>query len=319
MYPKPANGPRSAPSRSGCFTVARGDWIAESPPFESLEELSEAFGAEGDCATFLEQLRFPRGFVCPRCECRQRPWRTGMGLLACPGCRHPWVLTEGTPFHGSRIPLRRWFTAVWSWLEHEQGLDAPAFAALLGIEDEAQARGYLAQLRDLMGVETIKLHGEVRLASAKLQLRAEDEQVTPVIMALEHRAEQMPRLRLRVLNRSSAGEVMRFAADVIEPGSLVVTPPWKGLGNLSEIGLLHTMRASQIDGPHRLDPSQVWSLIRLWLWGQPDRRARPSLLVDELVFRFNHRHVGTGAAWNALMRRMVASESAALDLYEAVG
>lgn len=313
-----SNERRSAPSKSGCFSIQR-ELIEDDCPFESVEELSEAFGGESACASFLEELRFPRGFICPRCECRERPWRTGMGLLACPGCRQPSSLTEGTPFHGSRIPLTRWFTTLWSWLEREDGLDEAAFGALLGTDDEAQARAYQAQLRALMGARDVRLRGEVRLAMAKIPLSPDDDRVTPVIMALEHQACGSPRLRLRVLHKSSAGEVMRFAADVIARGSLVVTPPWKGLGNLTTVGFLHTMRASQFDGAQRLDPNQVWSLVRLWLWSQPARGVGASSLVDELVFRFNHRHLGTGAAWTALMKRLVGAESVAKDVLEAVG
>lgn len=308
----------SAPSKSGCFSIRR-DPFDEDSPFESLEELSEALGSESACASFLEELRFPRGFICPRCECRERPWRTGTGLLACPGCRQPWVLTEGTLFHGSRIPLARWFRALWSWLDREDGLDGQAFGALLGTDDAAQSRSYQTQLRALMGADDVRLRGEVRLAVAKVTMSPDDDGETPMILALEHRAQDIPRLRLRPLNRGGAGEVIRFALDVIEPGSLVVTPPWKGLGKLSELGLLHTMRASQIDGPHRLDPSQVWSLVRLWLWSQPSRRVAPESLVHELVFRFNHRHLGTGAAWSALMRRIVGAEVAVPDALRAVG
>ncbi|MEQ9322542.1 MAG: IS1595 family transposase [Polyangiaceae bacterium] len=313
-----ANERRSAPSKSGCFSIQR-ELIEDDCPFDSVEELTEAFGGESACASFLEELRFPRGFICPRCECRERPWRTGMGLLACPGCRQPWALTEGTPFHGSRIPLTRWFAALWSWLEREDGLDPASFGALLGMDDEAQAGVYQAQLRAFMGADEQRLRGEVRLAMAKIQLSPDEDRVTPVIMALEHQACGAPRVRLRLLNKTSASAVMRFAADVIARGSLVVTPPWKGLSNLTAIGFLHTMRASQIDGAHRLDPSQVWSLARLWLWSQPARRVAADSLLDELAFRFNHRHMGTGAAWITLMKRLVGAESAARDVLEAVG
>ncbi len=62
----------------------------------------------------LFQLKWPNGFVCPRCgygrcytiQTRRHP------LFECADCRHQTSLTVGTIMEGSRTPLTKWFIAI---------------------------------------------------------------------------------------------------------------------------------------------------------------------------------------------------------------
>ena len=59
------------------------------------------------------QLRWPRGFTCPRCGGqRARPSRR-RGLLRCGQCDYQASLTAGTIFQDTRLPLRTWYRAMW--------------------------------------------------------------------------------------------------------------------------------------------------------------------------------------------------------------
>ena len=57
------------------------------------------------------QLRWPQGFVCPRCGGRRaRPSRRG--LLRCGQCDYQASVTAGTIFQDTRLPLRTWFRTI---------------------------------------------------------------------------------------------------------------------------------------------------------------------------------------------------------------
>jgi transposase-like protein len=71
------------------------------------------------CEIRLEEARWPEGLQCPRCRSRQVHSFWGESRSAvkrfryeCSVCRYQYSVTAGTLFHGSRLPLCKWFRAV---------------------------------------------------------------------------------------------------------------------------------------------------------------------------------------------------------------
>src|SRR5437899_11487732 len=71
----------------------------------NLKEFDVRFLSEESCREYLLQLRWPDGFRCPRCGCRESsPVRTV--LLRCRECRHQTSVTARTIFQDTRTSLR---------------------------------------------------------------------------------------------------------------------------------------------------------------------------------------------------------------------
>jgi hypothetical protein len=98
----------------------------------TLLQLTSRFHDEASCRNYLEQLRWPRGFVCPRCGCVDA-WRTGTGLWLCRACRKKTSVTAGTIFHRSHLPLTTWFAAIWLVTANKNGTSALALQQQLGL------------------------------------------------------------------------------------------------------------------------------------------------------------------------------------------
>src|SRR5258708_32493071 len=77
----------------------------------TLLELERRFSREEACAAYLGSLRWPRGWVCPRCagqaasSVRRARWRCGQ-------CRDELSVTAGTIFQDSHLPLTTLFRAT---------------------------------------------------------------------------------------------------------------------------------------------------------------------------------------------------------------
>ena len=71
----------------------------------TLLEMEERFNTEAACVEYLRQLRWPKGFVCPRCGA-QESRHTGSGLYPCRRCELVTSVTDGTVLHRTRKPLR---------------------------------------------------------------------------------------------------------------------------------------------------------------------------------------------------------------------
>ena len=68
-------------------------------PFpRSLPEFMDLFPDEESCAHYLEDVRWPEGFVCQYCGWRCEPYRfeNRPGVLRCSNCQRDTSLTAGT-------------------------------------------------------------------------------------------------------------------------------------------------------------------------------------------------------------------------------
>ena len=78
----------------------------------STGEFQSWFATDADCLDYLEWLRWPEGFVCPRCA-HAGGWALGDGRYKCVDCGARSAVTAGTLFDRRRTPLTVWFTACW--------------------------------------------------------------------------------------------------------------------------------------------------------------------------------------------------------------
>jgi predicted amidophosphoribosyltransferase len=78
----------------------------------NLEEFVAKFQSEDDCIDYIMQLRWPNGFVSPRCQCG-KAWKTSRNLMHCAQCGHQTSITAETLFQNTRKPLRLWCHVMW--------------------------------------------------------------------------------------------------------------------------------------------------------------------------------------------------------------
>lgn len=117
----------------------------------TLIEFMEQFPDEEACRSYLDAVRWPGGFECPRCGEREASRIRSRGLYQCSACRHQVSLTAGTVFHGTRTPLRKWFLAIFFLARHKQGISALQLQRDLGVGSYQTAWHMLHKLRSALG------------------------------------------------------------------------------------------------------------------------------------------------------------------------
>ncbi len=73
----------------------------------TLLQLESRFRTDAACREYLAALRWPQGFVCPRCGAI-KGWRTRRGLWMCGACQYQVSATAGTVFQDTHLPLGAW-------------------------------------------------------------------------------------------------------------------------------------------------------------------------------------------------------------------
>lgn len=89
----------------------------------SMAELEKRFATQEACLNYLAGLRWPSGYVCPRCV-SAKGWEMENGLILCAGCRHQQSVIAGTVFQDTHMPLPTWFRAMWHVCANKNGMSA---------------------------------------------------------------------------------------------------------------------------------------------------------------------------------------------------
>ena len=269
----------------------------------TILELEERFPDEGTCRRYLMQLRWPDGFVCPRCQAREVRSAT-RGRLVCRACHHQTTVTAGTIFQDTHKPLRLWFRAIWQFTSQKNGASALNVQQVLGLGSYLTAWTWLHKLRRAMvrpGRE--RLRGRVEVDETQVGIEQDDHTENEegskvlVVIAAEEDGRAIGRIRMARIPEASRGALHAFIQQSIEPGSLVHTDGLMAYRGLERLGYQHEITVLQDlekDAAGRLLPRvhRVASLLKRWLLGTHQGAVRPKHLdyyLDEFTFRFNRR------------------------------
>ena len=117
--------------------------------FENVSHLIETFNDDRTCIEYLEKLRWPKGVVCPLCGEKQGFYRIARGhRFRCNHCKHEFGVRKGTIFEDSRLPLHKWFAAVWLVSQDAQGVKSTQLAREIDVTQKT-AWLMLRRLRDI--------------------------------------------------------------------------------------------------------------------------------------------------------------------------
>lgn len=266
-------------------------------------EFDEFFPDEASCFAFLERVRWPAGFICPRCGWTGTPWRSGRDLLVCPECQRQTSVLAGTAFHRTRLPLRTWFLAAWQITSQKYGANALGLQRDLGLSYKT-AWAWLHKLRRAMvrpgrdRLDGIVEVDEAYVGGVEAGGRGRyTESKAIVAVAVEIVDEKrLGRARMQVLTDVSAESIGPFLKSAIAPGATVITDAWSGYtkGELLDYDHLAFNLSTSADPAHVLlpGPHRVISLVKRWLLGTYQGAVAIAHLpyyLDEFTFRFNRR------------------------------
>ena len=95
-------------------------------PGLSMFEFLDLYGTEQKCEDAVFAMRWPQGFVCPRCSERHSfAFRRGrQPYRECGACGYQCSLIVGTMFEATKLPLSRWFMALQLVTQAKNGVAA---------------------------------------------------------------------------------------------------------------------------------------------------------------------------------------------------
>jgi transposase-like protein len=288
--------------------------------FDSLFDLMKAFPDEQACIDHLKTIRWRNGAFCPYCEGKRIYTFSDNQTFKCADCRARFSIKVGTIFADTKLPLRKWFMAIWLITNHPKGIASTTLAKDLKITQKS-AWFVLHRLRHAARTKSFNfpLKGKVEIDETYIGGKAKNRHgrrsgqgggagdKTPVVGAVERKGKFMA----RVLNVASQPELQSFIHDVVAKNAeLLVTDAHPAYGTLlgfpqHEI-VNHNKGEWRRGDAHTNSIESVWALLKRQIigihhWVSPKHLAK---YVDEMSYRLNRRDLTVTERMNELFRHV---------------
>ncbi len=146
---------------------------------DSLFDLFATFPDEQSCLDHLRELRWRDGEFCPYCGDNRVYHFSDRKTFKCGACRKRFSIKVGTLFEDTKLPLRKWFMAIWLMTNQPKGIASTTLAKDLKVTQKtawfvmhrlrhaAQTRSFNAPLKGTVESDTTFGGGKEKNKHAK--------------------------------------------------------------------------------------------------------------------------------------------------------
>lgn len=266
-----------------------------------LIEFMDRFPDEESCQTHLFNLKWPKGYVCPKCKGAECYCINERGLFQCKKCRYQASLTAGTIFHKTRVPLRKWFLAIHLMTSDKRGYSAEGLRKQLKI-NHTTAWLLFHKLRDAMASRdsNYRLKGHIQLDEAFFGapdgLQGRGTNKAKVFVAVSADPDGKPwNVKMKVADTVNSSAALEFAEENIAKGCHVITDKLNIYPILAKNGYTHeAVKSSSSEADVKLKwvhilISNAKAAVTGTFHGLDTKHLQAYL--DAFCYRFNRRYV----------------------------
>ena len=299
--------------------------------FKSIFDLIKAFPDEQTCINHLEQLRWNGNVVSPF-DSTSKVYKCKGNKYRCKNTGKYFNVRTETIFEDTKLPLQKWFMALYIFSSHKKGISShqlakdlsitqktawfvlhrlryafehPAFKAIVGDSGPTQVDETF-----IGGKESNKHKSRFALAEKREQKKLHPvknmgrstKQKTAVVGMLEG-----GKVIANVVPNTKAIVLQKFVREYVKSGSVVVTDEWKGYVTLSKDyqhkTVRHSMHQYIYGGYHTNGIENFWSQLKRGVYGIY-HHVNPEHLqayVDEFTLRFNTRTYTTANRFDLIL------------------
>ncbi len=265
----------------------------------NLVSLVENYHSEESCRARMEELRWPEGVECPRCDSKDIARMEDRHQYQCRSCRYQFSVTAGTIFHDTHLPLWKWFLAVYLIVESKKGISANQLKRTIGVSYKTawylchRIRAALKEvdaqlLKGIIETDETFVGGKVEGMG-----RGYKGNKTVVVGAFQRDGA----IRLQVVRGRDRETLQGFIREnVAGDTEAIYTDEWEAYKGIADHDTKHeTVNHSEkeyVRGEvHVNSVENIWSLLKRSIIGSYHQVSAKHLdaYLDELEFRFNNR------------------------------
>ena len=286
--------------------------------FNSLFDLMDAFPDEQSCVDHLRSIRWANGEFCPHCGATRIMHFADKRTFKCSDCRQRFSIKVGTIFQDTKLPLRKWFMAIWLITNHPKGVASTTLAKDLSITQKsawfvlhrlrhaARTQSFAAPLNDTVEADTTFVGGKEKNKHANKKTPGSQGGANKaVVLGMIQRDGE---LRTEHVADSKAKTLQGAVRRNVAPKSAVLTDEDRSFVGLGKDYLHRAVNHSageyvRLGGwVHTNSIESVWALLKRQIYGihhwVSDKHLKRYLA--EMTWRYNRRQAKVTDRMNAL-------------------
>ncbi|MDO6737114.1 IS1595 family transposase [Wenyingzhuangia sp. 2_MG-2023] len=291
-----------------------------SNDFNSILELINAFPNEQACINHLEKLRWNGNVVSPF-DNTSKVYNCKGNKYKCKNTGKYFNVRTQTIFDNTKMPLQKWFLAIWLVTSHKKGISSLQLGRDLDITQKS-AWFMLQRIRNCFGIDNdAQLNNEVevdetyvggknknRHANKKIknsQGRSSKDK-TPVVGMVERGGIVTARAVDNVKSVTLTAEIIRN----VKESAKLYSDEWLGYNGIARIydhSIVKHNQGQYVNGRiHTNTIEGFWSLLKRGIFGIYHFTSKKHLqmYVDEFVFRYNTRKGTESNRFNLLLNNI---------------
>ena len=285
--------------------------------FKSLFDLLQAFPTEESCREHIEKTRWSNGVTSPFDQ-TSKVYNYGNGKYRCKNSGKNFNVKTGTIFCGSKVPLRKWFIAIWFETSHKKGISSIQLSKDISVTQKT-AWFMLQRIRECFFFENkSKLDGDVELdetfVGGKNKNRHRNKRVkhsqgrsfkdkTPVLGMLQRGGNVV----CRVVKSTSKKHLTAPILKTVKRTSTLYTDEWCGYDTVGKVysrSIVDHGHGQYVNGnAYTNNIEGFWGIVKRSIIGIYHKTSRKHLhrYMNEYVFRYNTRKISEGERFNLLL------------------
>lgn len=265
----------------------------------SFYDWQKKFSSEDKCMAHLAKLRWPNGFQCPQCGHDHGYCWKQHDRYECASCHRQTSVTSGTLFHATKLPLTKWFWAIYWMGTDKGGISALRLSKLIGVTWRSAYR-ILSKLRTAMGnrdsiyrlSEIIELDDALVGGKRPGKRGRGAEGKVSVLIACENKNGRPGFIAMEAVNSVSKKSIGDFAKRRIKASQTVRTDGLPANQGVS----VHVTHISKVTPPEMANEWLPWvhvaiANLKRFLLGTFHGTSKRYLqdYLNEFCYRFNRR------------------------------
>ncbi|MDX2264001.1 MAG: IS1595 family transposase [Hyphomicrobiales bacterium] len=279
--------------------------------FNSLLELLEVFPDEQTCIDHLRAIRWRDGEFCPYCASNLIYHFSDRKTHKCGNCKARFSIKVGTIFHDTKLPLRKWFIAIWLITTHPKGIASVVLAKDLKITQKtawfvlhrlrhaARTKSFNMLLDGTVETDETYVGGKEKNKHAnKRRPGSQGGSGKAIVLGMIQREGE---LRAQVVTDMRARTVQKVIRENVSKGATIMTDEHLAFSGLNDNYYHHRVNHSAGEYVrhfilHTNTIESVWALLKRQIigihhWVSPKHLPK---YVDEMVWRLNRRDMKAG-------------------------